>query len=87
MVKLTEKEALNQHGELFRHKKGGIYRLDEITSIRRSDYEWKGERPFVRGQTLASYEHLWPHERGMFQRPYDEFEETDRFAPIVRLHG
>lgn len=84
---MTESEALNQYGELFRHKKNGIYRLEEITTIRRSDYEWKGDRPYVRGQSLASYEHLWPHDRAMYQRPYDEFAELDRFNPIRRLQG
>jgi hypothetical protein len=81
----AEAEALNQPGELFRHKHGGIYRLLAITSIRNSDLKWKGDRPHVqRGQQLATYEHLWPHPREQYQRPYDEFAEEDRFRRIIR---
>ena len=81
----SEAEALNQPGELFRHKKGGIYRLLEITSLRNSDFKWKGNRPHIqRGQTLATYEHLWPHQVETYQRPYDEFAEEDRYRRIIR---
>lgn len=84
---MTEDEALNEPGELYRHKKGGIYRLDTITTLRYPHAEWKGDRPYKRGELLARYEHLWPHGHAMYQRPYAEFSQPERFAKIVRLQG
>lgn len=87
MSPLTEQEALNQPGELYRHKKGGIYRVDAITTLRNQRAEWKGEEPHKPGALLVTYKHLWPHEQGMFQRPHREFAQPDRFARIVNLKG
>lgn len=85
--KFTEQEALNQPGELYRHKKGGIYRLDYITTLRQQGSTWKGEKVHKPGELLVTYQHLWPHEQGMFQRPHREFAQPDRFARIVHLQG
>jgi len=84
---MTEADALNEPGELYRHKKGGIYRLRRVTSLRDSKLPWKGDQPYRKSQQLVTYEHLWPHMPSMFQRPYAEFMQPDRFAKIVRLQG
>lgn len=84
---LSEAEALQQPGMLYRHKNGGIYRLLEITSIRNSNLKWKGNRDMRRGEMLMTYEHLWPHKQEKYQRPSEEFSQPDRFAYIVRLKG
>lgn len=85
--RFTEQEALNQSGELYRHKKGGIYKLVEVTTLRDSGTEWKGEKDHKKGETLATYRHLWPHDHAYYQRPHAEFIQPDRFAKIVRLQG
>lgn len=85
--RFTEQEALNQPGELYRHKNGGIYRLDYVTTLRQQRSAWKGNQPHKKGELLVTYQHLWPYEQGMFQRPHREFAQPDRFARIVNLKG
>lgn len=84
---LSEAEALQQSGQLFRHKRNGIYRLLEITSMRRRDIIWAGNEDYKKSDMLATYEHLWPHPHQEYQRPYAEFSQPERFARIVRLQG
>lgn len=94
---MTEAEALATPGDVRRHKKGGIYRVLEVTTIRDSRYIWAGNEPYDRREwpsdshavamLLTTYEHLWPHEPAMYQRPFAEFEEAGRFERVVHLHG
>jgi len=70
---MTEHEAekLATH----RHYKGGLYRW--IGTARHSETE----------EALTVYEHLWPHERGLWVRPLEMLEGCledgrRRFAPL-----
>jgi hypothetical protein len=55
---MTESEALAMPGELYRHYKGGIYRVIA-----------RGARHSETQETGTVYEHLWPHEPGIWFRP------------------
>jgi hypothetical protein len=57
--------------ELYLHKKGGIYR--KLYDAKHTD-----------GGEVVVYEHIWPHEKGIWVRPKAEFEEPGRF---VRIHA
>jgi hypothetical protein len=59
---MTEAEAktLATH----RHYKGGLYRV--IGVARHSETE----------EPMIVYEHLWPHERGLWVRPAEIFSDT-----------
>lgn len=85
--RFTEQEALNQPGELYRHKKGGIYRIHTITTLRDQTAEWKGESDHKKGELTVVYDHLWPHDHAFYQRPHREFTDTSRFKKIVRMQG
>jgi hypothetical protein len=72
---MTEDEArlLATH----RHYKGGLYRV--VGSARHSETL----------ENMTVYEHLWPHERGLWVRPQAMFEGTlddgrIRFEPLAR---
>jgi hypothetical protein len=56
----TEAAALATH----RHYKGGLYRL--IGAARHSETE----------EPMIVYEHLWPHERGLWVRRAHLFTDT-----------
>lgn len=86
MSKLTEAEALAHNGDLYRHKKGGIYRLLQITTIPNYGITWKGDEPYKQGDLLAIYEHLWPYANQEFRRPYAEFSQPERFAKIIQIN-
>ena len=67
----TEARALATH----RHYKGGLYRA--IGPARHSETH----------ETMVVYEHLWPHERGLWVRPAVLFNGTladgsPRFAKL-----
>lgn len=62
---------LKQQFHLYRHKKGGVYR--KIGEGRHADD----------GSAVVIYEHLWPHERGLWVRDKAEFEEPGRFERIT----
>ena len=47
--------------EIYLHKKGGIYR--KLYDARHAD-----------GDDVVVYEHLWPHDRGVWVRRKEEFE-------------
>jgi len=87
MIKLTEKEALNEPGDLYRHKKGGIYRREAFTTVRDPKLPWKGQLKYSPGELLVTYEHLWPHDRAFYQRPHREMADQDRFVKIIHLRG
>jgi hypothetical protein len=55
--------------ELYLHKKGGIYR--KLYDAKHTD-----------GGDVVVYEHIWPHEKGIWVRPKAEFEEAGRFTRI-----
>lgn len=57
---MTEDDALKL--ATHRHYKGGLYRV--IGSARHSETL----------ETLTLYEHLWPHEQGLWVRPQAMFE-------------
>jgi hypothetical protein len=70
---MTEQEALKH--ATHRHYKGGLYRV--IGVARHSETE----------EAMIVYEHLWPHERGLWVRPAAMFNETladgtPRFKPL-----
>lgn len=67
---MTEEEALQTKGIIYRHYKGGIYRFITI-----------GKETGV-GADVVIYEHLWPHERGVWVRPYQEFYS---YVPVEGL--
>lgn len=58
----TEKEALAAPGEIYKHYKGGVYRLVE-----------RGVRHSETGEIGVLYEHLWPHDHGFWFRPEELF--------------
>ncbi|MCR1768672.1 hypothetical protein B7760_04684 [Burkholderia glumae] len=59
---MTEQEA--ERIATHRHYKGGLYRV--IGTARHSETD----EPHV------VYEHLWPHERGLWVRPVSLFHDT-----------
>lgn len=70
---MTESDALAL--ATHRHYKGGLYRV--VGVARHSETEEK----------LTVYEHLWPHERGLWVRPAEMFDGnladgTRRFTPL-----
>lgn len=58
----TEAQALAAEGEIYRHFKGGIYRLVQ-----------RGVRHSETGEIGVVYEHLWPHDHGFWFRPEASF--------------
>jgi len=56
---------------LYLHKKGGLYR--KLYDARSSEDE----------RAVVVYEHLWPHPRGVWVRPADQFNEPDRFRRLT----
>lgn len=71
---MTESEALALASH--RHYKGGLYRY--VGTARHSETE----------ESLVVYEHLWPHERGLWVRPAEMFfgkldDGRPRFAPLA----
>lgn len=58
----TEAEALAADGEIYKHFKGGVYRL-----IRH------GVKHSETGEIGVLYEHLWPHDHGFWFRPESLF--------------
>ncbi len=54
----SEAEALAAEGEIYKHYKGGIYRLI-----------MRGVRHSETLETGVLYEHLWPHDHGFWFRP------------------
>ena len=77
---MTEDEALNLPGQVYRHYKGGIYRV--LFEALHTETE----------EVLVIYEHLWPHEHRHFARPAAMFYGTlengkNRFEPIRHAHA
>ena len=60
----TEEEALAAPGELYRHFKGGIYRI-VMRGVKDSETLEDG----------VIYEHLWPHEHRFWYRLESSFNE------------
>lgn len=58
----TEAEALAAEGDIYKHYKGGVYRL-----VRR---DVKNSETLEVG---VLYEHLWPHDHGIWWRPEELF--------------
>ena len=58
----TEAEALAADGEIYKHYKGGVYRLVQ-RGVRHSESMEEG----------VLYEHLWPHDHGFWFRPTELF--------------
>lgn len=72
----TEVEALAAEGEIYRHYKGGVYRLVK-----------RGVRHSESQETGVLYEHLWPHDHGFWFRPEELFfgiipDGTPRFKLV-----
>jgi hypothetical protein len=70
---MTETEALEL--ATHRHYKGGLYRV--VGVARHSETL----------ESMIVYEHVWPHERGLWVRPADMFhgvldDGTVRFKPL-----
>ena len=61
----TEAEALAADGEIYKHYKGGVYRLLK-----------RGVRHSETLEIGVLYEHLWPHEHGFWFRPEELFFGT-----------
>lgn len=80
---MTEEQALSAPGDVRRHKKGGIYRVLLVDTVRRPwAATWAGNDNPISGQPLVLYEHLWPHAPALYQRPQAEFEEPYRFMQV-----
>ena len=58
----SEQEALVAPGEIYRHYKGGIYRLIG-----------RNAKHSETGEVGVIYEHLWPHEHGYWFRAQEMF--------------
>ena len=58
----TEEEALSAEGEIYKHYKGGVYRLLK-----------RGVRHSETLEVGVLYEHLWPHDHGFWFRPEELF--------------
>jgi hypothetical protein len=72
----TKEEALAAPGEIYQHYKGGVYRLLE-----------RGVKHSETLEVGVFYEHLWPHERGLWFRPEGIFfgnlpDGSPRFALV-----
>ena len=72
----TEAEALAAAGEIYKHYKGGVYRLLQ-RGVKNSETLEEG----------VLYEHLWPHDHGFWWRPESLFfgkleDGSDRFSRI-----
>lgn len=72
----TEAEALAAPGDVYRHYKGGIYRVLH-SNVRHSEDLSTG----------VVYEHLWPHAHGVWYRPAALFfgalkDGTPRFVRV-----
>ncbi len=61
----SEEEALNASGEIYKHYKGGVYRL-VARDVRHSET----------GEIGVVYEHLWPHDHKYWFRPQEMFFGT-----------
>lgn len=61
----SEAEALAAEGEVYRHYKGGIYRLVARAVVHSET-----------GEIGVVYEHLWPHAHAYWFRPEDIFFGT-----------
>lgn len=61
----TEAEALAASGEIYKHYKGGVYRLVQRDIV----YCENLERHVL-------YEHLWPHDHGFWFRSEEDFFGT-----------
>ncbi len=71
----TEAEALSAPGEIYKHYKGGVYRL-----VQRGVVHCDTHEPGV------LYEHLWPHVHQFWYRPEsDFFSELPNGEPRFRL--
>ena len=58
----TEEGALSAPGEIYKHYKGGVYRLVQ-----------RGVRHSETMEVGVLYEHLWPHDHGFWFRPQELF--------------
>lgn len=58
----TENDALNASGKIYRHYKGGIYRILYENVIHTETKE-----------PMVVYEHLWPYEYKVYVRPQELF--------------
>lgn len=71
----TEAEALAAEGEIYKHYKGGVYRL-----VRRGVLDCEILEPGV------LYEHLWPHNHDFWYRSEkDFFSMLDNGNPRFKL--
>ncbi len=71
----TEEEALRAEGEIYKHYKGGVYRLIK-----------RGVRHSETLEVGVLYEHLWPHDHGLWFRPESLFFGTlESGEPRFRL--
>ncbi len=61
----TEAEALTAPGEIYKHYKGGVYRLVQ-----------RGVKHSETLEVGVLYEHLWPHDHGFWFRPEELFFGT-----------
>jgi hypothetical protein len=61
----TEAEALSAEGEIYKHYKGGVYRLLK-----------RGVKHSETLEVGVLYEHLWPHDHGYWFRPESLFFGT-----------
>jgi len=74
-----EAEALSMPGLIYRHYKGGIYRL-VLSKVKNTDT----------GQLGIVWEHLWPHKHGYVWRPESELDDepvpgVKRFVLVSEL--
>ncbi len=74
----SETEALTAPGEIYKHYKGGVYRLVH-----------RGVKHSETGEVGVLYEHFWPHEHGYWFRPEELFfgslpDGSPRFILIKR---
>jgi hypothetical protein len=61
----SEAEALAAPGEIYKHYKGGVYRLVQ-----------RGVKHSETLEVGVLYEHLWPHDHGFWFRPEEIFFGT-----------
>ncbi len=78
---MTEAEALKAPGLVYRHYKGGIYRLI-----------LKGVKNTDTGKLGIVWEHLWPHANSYFWRPESELEDepvpgVKRFELVSKIEA
>ena len=77
----TEADALQAPGEVYRHYKGGIYRI-----------VLRGVTHTESGEVGVVYEHLWPHAHQYWFRPENIFFSPQangepRFVRIQQTEG